>query len=508
MANNTISRRRVLSSAVAALPAIPCRGANNRPNILFAIADDFSWAHTTATGDKVVRTPAVDEVAQRGVLFTNAVCGSPGCAPSRASVLTGRPHWQLEEAGTHASYFPKKFQVYPELLAAAGYHVGVTGKGAGPCNWKDAGWEHNPAGPDYSSIQTAEAPKGVSRTDYAANFEAFLKKKRAKQPFCFWYGGTEPHRAYAEGAGARSGKRIQDVVVPPFLPDAEEVRNDILDYYFEIEHFDRHLGRIVRALERAGELSNTLIVVTADNGMPFPGAKATMFEYGIHAPLAVCWPDRVPGGRTISDLVSFADFAPTFLQAAGVRIPGAIAGKSLLPVLEQSKSGQVDTGRTFAISGRERHSHARFDNLGYPARALRTSQFLYIRNFEPDRWPAGDPEFYYDIDASPTKSFMLKHRDDPSVREKFAVCFGKNPAEQLFDIKADPGCTRNLAGSAAQESVRKQLRAQLERELTRLQDPRMHGRGDVWESYPRFSAMRPALGGFAEEGKYNPKYKR
>jgi uncharacterized sulfatase len=266
------------------------------------------------------------------------------------------------------------------------------------------------------------------------------------------------------------------------------------------------LGRILRALERAGELSNTLVVVTSDNGMPFPGAKATMYEYGIHLPLAICWPDQVPGGRTVSDVVSFTDYAPTFLEAAGVAIPSAMTGRSLLPVLRKKQSGQVDPSRTFALSGRERHSHARFDNLGYPARALRTQQYLYIRNFEPERWPAGDPEGYHDIDASPTKTWMMKHRDDANVRGLFDVCFGKHGEEQLYDIRADSGCLRNLA--ATHDKVRKEMRAQLDSELTRLRDPRMSGNGHVWESYPRFSPMRPELGGFAEEGKYNPKYRR
>lgn len=504
-----LNRRQFLhGAAVAGFPAIlRSQSGKRRPNILFAISDDQSWAHAGAYGDKLVKTPAFDEVAGRGVLFTNAITGSPGCAPSRAALLTGRPHWQLEEAGTHASFFPAKFQVYPALLEAAGYHVGATGKGAGPCNWEGPGWKHNPAGRDYSSIESQVA-RGISATDYAANFELFLKEKPADRPFCFWYGGREPHRAFGEGLGKGSGKRLEDVAVPPFLPDAPEIRADILDYYFEIEHFDRHLGRMLRSLERSGELSNTFVVVTSDNGMSFPAAKATMYEYGIHLPLAVCWPDRFEGGRRVEQVVGFTDFAPTFLEAAGARVPDAMTGRSLLPLLDDGKWFERNASLNFALSGRERHSHSRFDNLGYPARALRTDRYLYVRNFKPERWPAGDPELFADIDACPSKDYLLKHKERPEMRKFFELACARHGPEQLYDVRNDPGCLHDLASSAQHAETLKSLRGQLERELKRLKDPRMLGAGDIFESYPRFSPMRPQLGGFAEEGAYNRKYMR
>jgi len=480
--------------------------AARRPNILFAIADDQSWLHTSAAGDPVVKTPAFDRVAQTGVLFTNAVSGSPGCAPSRAAILTGRPHWQLEEAGTHASLFPKKLQVYPDLLEAAGYHVGLTGKGAGPCNWKDAGWSRNPAGPDCQKHSVRNPPEGISSTDYAANFDDFLSRRPAGKPFCFWYGGHEPHRTYLEGSGLKAGKKLADVVVPPFLPDCAQVRSDMLDYYQEIEYFDGHLGRMLRALEKIGELDNTLVLVTSDNGMAFPRAKANVYEYGIHLPLAICWPAGFKGGRTVEDMVSFTDFAPTFLEAAGVKAPAVMTGRSLLPILASDKSGRVDASRDTALSGRERHSHARIDNLGYPSRALRTPEYLYIRNFAPDRWPAGDPDWFYDIDNGPSKSYILDNRDSEAARRFFQLACGKRPAEEVYDIRKDPGCLNNLAASAAHAAVRDKLRRQLERILSEQKDPRMHGSGDVFESYPRYSAMRSHLGGFSTQGAYNPKF--
>ncbi len=498
-----INRREFLGGAPALL--LQPR-SSKRPNILFCITDDQSWVNTSIAGDKGVKTPGFDRVARMGVLFQNAFSASPGCAPSRAAILTGRAPWQLEEAGTHASLFPKKFEVYPDMLEKAGYFVGLTGKGAGPCNWKDAGWTRNPAGPGFDKRTASKVLKGISSNDYAGNFEDFLTAKPKDRPFAFWCGFHEPHRAYEEGSGRRAGKRLEDAFVPPFLPDTPEIRNDILDYYMEIEHLDRHLSRMLDLLEKRGELENTLVVVTADNGMSFPRSKATMFEYGIHMPLAVAWPAVCKGGRKVDDIISFTDFAPTFLEAAGVPVPKVMTGKSFVDVLKSGKSGRVDPARSWAVSGRERHSHARFDNLGYPARALRTEQYLYIRNFKPDRWPAGDPEQYADVDNGPSKTYILQHRNDPKIKPFFDAAFGKQPAEQLFDIRTDPGCMKNLAGSPAHAAVLKKLRAQLEKTLLEQQDPRMLGKGDIWESYPRFSPMRPQLGGFAEQGKYNPKY--
>lgn len=498
-----INRREFLGGAPALL--LQPR-AQKRPNILLCIADDQSWLHTSIAGDRGVKTPGFDRVARAGVLFTNAISASPGCAPSRAAILTGRVPWQLEEAGTHASLFPKKFEVYPDMLEKAGYFVGLTGKGAGPCNWKDAGWARNPAGPGFDERTAGQKLKGISNNDYAGNFEDFLAAKPKDRPFAFWCGFHEPHRTYDEGSGLRAGKKLEDAAVPPFLPDVPEVRSDILDYYVEIEHLDRHLNRMLDLLQKRGELDNTLVVVTADNGMPFPRSKATMYEYGIHMPLAACWPAVCKGGRKVDDLISFTDFAPTFLEAAGLSVPKIMTGRSFVNVLKSDKSGQVDPVRTWAVSGRERHSHARFDNLGYPTRALRTSQYLYIRNFKPERWPAGDPEQYADVDNGPSKSYMLKHRNDPKIKPLFEAAFGKQPAEQLFDIRTDPGCMKNLAASSAHAAILKKLRAQLDQTLLAQKDPRVLGQGDIWESYPRFSPMRPELGGFAEQGKYNPKY--
>ena len=290
--------------------------------------------------------------------------------------------------------------------------------------------------------------------------------------------------------------------MPPFLPDVPEVRNDLLDYLVEVEDFDAQLGAILSRIEAAGELDNTIIVVTSDNGMPFPRAKANLYEYGTRVPLAIRWGASGIAGKQSDALIGFIDFAPAFLEAAGLQIPDTMTGHSFLGLI---RNGDAVPQRTEVQTGRERHTHARFDNLGYPSRALRTQDYLYIHNFKPDRWPAGDPDEYHDIDASPTKSFMLEHRQE--FPRHFDLAVGRRPAEELFDIRKDPACMENLAGSTEYAPVRDELRERLMTLLRDQGDPRVLGTGDIFESYPRMGAMRPELGGFAQRGQYNPKYR-
>lgn len=489
-----------------------------RPNILFAIADDQSFAHVSALGQEIFKTPYFDKVAEKGILFTNAFVAAPQCSPSRAAMLTGKNIWQLEEAGTHSSYFPKKFPVFSNSLESAGYFIGYTGKAWDPGNFEDAGWNRNPVGPEYNKRKFDEVPtKGIVNTDYASNFGDFLNDKPANQPFFFWFGSKEPHRVFEEGSGKKSGLNANDYTVPKFLPNNDLVKNDMLDYALEIGWFDKQLGAMISQLEARGELDNTIIIVTADNGMAFPYAKANLQEYGTHVPLAICGPSVKGGARKVRDLVSMIDIAPTILDLAGIKHFAGITGKSLLPILQSNASGIIDLSRSFVLTGRERHTHARPDNLGYPARAIRTQQYLYIKNFAPDRWPAGDPppaaektgekimEGYEDIDASPTKKHMIK--EQATYPDLFKLGFAKRNAEQLYDIIKDPYCLNDLASDKKMGNIKNKLNMMLESALKQQQDPRVMGKGDVFEGYPRFGAMKN-FGGFRERGKYNPAYIR
>jgi len=454
-------------------------GETLRPNILLAIADDASWAHFGAYGDPVVRTPTVDRLAREGVRFTHAFCSSPSCTPSRGALLTGQAFWRLEAGANLWSVLPNRFPVYPDLLETAGYHVGLQGKGWGPGDFKGGGWTRNPAGPPYR------------------DFGTFLRSVPAGKPFVFWFGSSDPHRTYDPGSGARSGLEPEAVRVPPFLPDTEAVRRDLLDYYFEIERFDRDLGAIIQQLESAGQLDNTVVVVTSDNGFPFPRGKANLYDFGARMPLVVRWPARIKAGQVIEDFVSLTDLAPTFLEVAGLKAPAEMTGRSLLPLFATGQSGWLEPTRGHVVYGRERHANVRAGILGYPSRALRTRDFLYIRNFAPNRWPAGDPPVFgdcdqaYDIDGSPSKAAILRHQGEPSVQPLFERAFAQRPAEELYELASDPFQLSNLAADPRHAATRARLRTELERALTAAQDPRVTGTGDQFDRY-RYYTPPPA----------------
>lgn len=484
--------------------------AAERPNVLIAIADDQSFPHASAYGEPVIQTPGFDEVARRGMLFNNAFTPAPGCSPMRAALLTGQYIWQIREAGTHASHFPRDLNTFPERLSQSGYNIGYTGKAWGPGKWEISGWSRNPAGPAFSSIKN-KAPKGISNTDYYSNFTAFLDQQDSDAPFCFWFGGHEPHRSFGKGLGGQSGMDPAQVRVPTFLPDNSEIRNDLLDYFYEIQWFDSHLQKMLRELEARQMLDNTLVIVTSDNGMAFPRAKANLYEYGIHMPLAICWPKRYPENQKTDAIVNLIDVTATIYDACDVDLPNTVTGRSLDDVL----SGEPSRERAATFSGRERHSSSRWNSLGYPCRCVRTEDYLYIRNYAPERWPAGTPQKYakvkydsnqapteivmdrphggyHDIDACPSLSYLIAHRTEESVARLFHLAVDKRPAEEFYNVTSDPGCLENLVEVSTEAKQLERHRKLLTDELTRTGDlretdfPASH----VWETYPRYSSLR------------------
>jgi len=466
-----------------------------RPNILFALADDWSYGHASAYGCRWVKTPAFDRVAKDGILFTRAYTPNAKCAPSRAAILTGHNPWQLKAAANHIPYFPVEFKTYAEALSEHGYFVGMTAKGWAPGVANDAtGKPRQMCGRPFNK-RTAKPPTTcINPNDYAANFEDFLDAVPPGQPWCFWYGSTEPHRDYEYGSGtAKGGKQLGDVErVPGYWPDNEVVRNDILDYAFEVEHFDRHLGRMLAALEKRGQLDNTLILVTGDNGMPFPRAKGHSYEISNHLPLAAMWKRGIRNpGRVADDYVSFIDFAPTFIEVAGLKWAetgmAPPAGRSLMDIFTGKK-----TRRDHVLIGRERNDIGRPRDEGYPVRGIVKNDMLYLHNFEPTRWPACNPETgYLDTDGSPTKTEILNaHRKDPQDRH-WALCFGKRPADELYNLRTDPDCVTNLVGRVDHRPFQRQLF----NELKAQQDPRVLGHGHIFDEYPH---AHEAFRGFYE----------
>ncbi|WP_146904573.1 sulfatase family protein [Adhaeribacter aerolatus] len=471
----------------------PAKQVAKRPNILFCIADDASLQHMSAYGmTNYVKTPNFDRIAREGLLFANAYTPNPKCAPSRAMILTGRNLWQLEEAGNHSPFWPAKFTSFVEALGKNGYQVGFTGKGWSPGDPGQVnGKPRQLTGPAYNEIKIAAPTKAISPVNYTANLAAFLDKKPKDQPFCFWYGGHEPHRAYAYGTGITLGKKkLSDVNnLPAFWPDNETVRNDVLDYAYEVEYYDQHIGQMLELLEKRGELENTIVVVTSDNGMPFPRVKGHIYEFANHLPLAIMWKNGIKNpGRKIQDYVSFVDFAPTFLELAGLKTNAAnmqpMQGKSLQPIFASNKAGQVDTSRDHVLLGRERNDVGRPHDEGYPVRGIVKGDYYYVRNYEPERWPTGNPETgYLDTDGGPTKTEILKAKRNGGDTRTWDLAFGKRPAEELYRITKDPYCLTNLAADKNYSQIKESLHTQMEQELKSQQDPRMAGKGSVFDKY-------------------------
>jgi len=464
-----------LLATLSATPVLAADKPDTRPNIIFAIADDWGWPHASAYGDPVVKTPAFDRLAKEGVLFHHAYVSSPSCTPSRGAILTGQWHWRLEGAANLWSVFPDKFATYPELLEKAGYVTGAWRKAWGPGR--------------------TESGRRAIAGHRAKSFPDFLKQRPKGKPFCFWLGASDPHRGYKKGSGKASGMDLSKIKMWQAFPDDMEVRSDVADYYFEVQRFDSDVAKAIKLLEETGELDNTIIVMTGDHGMPFPRCKSNLYDSGTRVPLVIRWPKKGKAGRSIDDFVSLTDIAPTFLDIAGVDIPKDMTGRSLMGILSSDKSGRVEEERDFVLFGKERHvpGQEKPSMAGYPCRGIRNYQFMYIRNFKPDRWPAGTPHYQKaaifgawlaDCDNGPTKTVIVNNKDkDDAGKRLYQLSFGKRPAEELFDLSKDPEQMTNVADNPKYAEIKKKLAAQLTAQLKATADPRIVGGGEKFDEY-------------------------
>jgi arylsulfatase A-like enzyme len=293
--------------------------------------------------------------------------------------------------------------------------------------------------------------------------------------------------------------------MPAALPDVPEVREDFADYCGEIQALDAAVGRIWQKLEKDGLLENTMIVLSGDHGPPgFPDGKCNLYDFGTQVPLLACGP-KIQPGRRVEDLVSLIDLAPTFLELAGLPVPAQTSGRSLVPLLHAAQSGVVDPSRRSVIIGRERHvENAREGALPYPQRALRTVDFLYIRNYAPERTPMGDagkaapgrPDMstidlesdtrscFADMDAGPTKAWLVRQSQTEEGKKWFQRAFELRPAEELYALGSDPWQQKNLAADPAHASKLAELRAELETTLKKAGDPRVTGDGKTFDQMP------------------------
>ena len=493
---------KTLSTALIALFAYTTFGAESRrPNIVFAFADDWgrhasAYAKLEPGGmNDVIHTPNFDRIAREGVLVPPRLCqraflhAVSQCTAFRPTFLAHGTRLDLARSGV--GWIESRVST-----AAARTRVIISarptksGARALPTTHPMAPRNIPMKRPEAASISFHRMSRRWSRNgksiaaakqelydEVTANFSAFLADRKPGEPFCYWFGPTQAHRKWTQGSGKALWGIDPDSLkgkLPPFLPDVPVVREDLADYFGEVQSFDAALGVLLAKLEEIGELDNTLIVVSGDHGAPgFPHGKCHLYDFGTGVPLAVRW-GGAKGGRVVDDLISLTDLAPTFLELGGVKVPSAMTGRSLVKILQSPKSGQVESQRDAVFTGRERHvENARAGMLPYPQRAIRTRDFLYIINFKPDRYPAGDPyrlddknppgveelteetrTTLPDEDAGPTKAWLVMHRNDPEWKSFYDLAYGKRPREELYDLKLDPHQVKNVATEPSYAKVR------------------------------------------------------
>lgn len=502
-----------------------------RPNILFFFADDwgrfariYAEHGRTAGTNGLLKTPNLDRLAKSGVLFRNAHVNAPSCTPCRSSLLSGQHFWRTGRGAIlQGAVWDETIPTYPLLLRDAGYHLGKSYKVWSPGSPADApygGQKHafEKAGRAFNNFSenatelvakgaTVEAARAKLMEEVRGNFQAMLAAKPAGQPFAYWFGPTNTHRAWVRG----SGKKLWDIdpdalkgKLPAFLPDVPVVREDLADYLGEVQALDAAMGVLLTELENTGELSRTLIAVSGDHGAPgFPHGKCNLYGFGTGVSLILSGPG-IKGGRIVDDMVSLPDLAPTFLEAGGVKPPAVMTGRSLWNVLRSERQGLVDPARTWVVAGRERHVEiARPDYSPYPQRVLRTLDHALIVNFKPERWPLGDPYrldgkdeptfdelarttfvTLPDDDAGPTKAWFVGARKSPEWSALFDKFYGRRPMFELYDLRKDPDEMNNVAEDPAYAAIRKEMTDRLFTILRETGDPRMTEDGKYFETPP------------------------
>jgi N-sulfoglucosamine sulfohydrolase len=472
----------LLSTACSRQPVASI--AANAPNFLLIVTDDQSWMHTGIAGDTVVKTPTFDGVAHNGIYFPHAYAAAPTCTASRSALLAGQPVWRTGSGAVLGGVYAANLANYQAELNAHGYRVGFTGKGWNP--GKSESKLPNPAG--YSYQHKASKHAGNNTTiDYAQSFAKFLDDLKPGEHFSFIVTPFEPHRPYPPDAAKKGGIDSSEIVVPGFLPDTSTVRSDVANYLFAISSQDAMMGDVIAQLAKHKLLDNTVIVITSDNGMPFPRAKSNLYEYGVRVPLAIQWQGKIAAGQISTSVINLSNLAPTFLDLAGIPVPKEMSSRSARSLLEgkaEVKAEPLDWQATF--TGFERHiKTARGNGQTYPMRAIHTTRYVYIHNFRPDLWPAGDPPGFEDIDnESPTKLELINSQWQPNIQKYLLLATQKRPAEEFYNLERDPFELNNLINDENYREAIAQLRDQLFAELRRTHDPIVEKGPHAFAGYP------------------------
>jgi arylsulfatase A-like enzyme len=438
----------VWAAGVCALAALA--GAAERPNVILFIADDVSWNDLGCTGNREARTPAIDRLAAGGRRFDEAYLTASSCSPSRSSVVTGRyPHNNGRASELHepiAAHLPW----FPRLLRESGYYTALVGKHHMTSDKPAAGERPQPE--PFDLVAKGNAP---GNSGGHATWVETVRQRPPDKPFFFWFAAHDAHRnwdgdfQWREDAYGRKHDP-QRVTVPAGLADTPETRQDVASYYNEVTRFDHYVGQVVNELERQGLLSNTLLLVMADNGRPFPRAKTRLHDCGMKTYLVAHWPAGIARpGTPAGGLVSAIDIAPTVLGLAGVKAPETMQGVSFAPLLADPAA----VVRRCAFSEHNWHDYEAH------GRSVRSEGYLYIRNRRPQFAWQGPA----DSVASPSHQSLRARRDAGALTPAQADVFlAPRPAEELYLTADDPEQLRNLSGDPKHAAAHARLAALLD----------------------------------------------
>lgn len=433
-------------------------GRSRPRNVLLIIADDQSY--------DPIKTPTLDALARSGTEFVMSYAAVASCSPSRSVLMTGLyPHtngmFGLAH-GVHNFHLVDGIQTLPSLLKQAGYTTALVGK-----------YHLKPESAfNFDAHLAPEAPGNRDVSHMASEAGTFFDSV-GEQPFLLVMGYSDPHRAPINFGNTQQWPDVprktydpDRLTVPGSLPDLPEVRQDLAEYYQSVRRLDTGVGLLIDQLKASGKYDDTLIVYVSDHGRPFPGAKATLYEDGIHVPMFIISPDQKRREVKNRAMVSLVDIAPTIIEWANAPMPSyELPGRSLLPIMEQEEPAGWDT--VFA-------SHTFHEvNQYYPMRAIRNQQYKYIRNL------AHELPFPIPGDVAESPSWQAMLTTGAPVGQRSQSAYIHRPAEELYDLSADRLELRNLVDDAAHAEVLELLRAQLNEHRARTRDPWLEGQTSV-----------------------------
>ena len=425
-----------------------------RPNIVFIIADDMAWDDSGTYGHPTIQTPNIDKLARQGMRFDQAFLTISSCSPSRTSIITGQyPH----NTGAEQLHWPLTADkiTFVEFLKTSGYWTAQAGKWHMGAAIKDRFDVVKDVGTTGFQL-SPDGKKAIQNGDGSGceNWVSLLKERPTNKPFFLWLAAVDPHRPYVEDIIA-TPHTVKDVIVPPYLADTYETREDLAHYYNEITRLDNYVGQVVAELDRQGVSENTMILFISDNGRPFPRDKTTLYDGGIKTPWIVKWPKHVKPNSICNSLVSSIDIAPTFFSLAGLKPISSFEGKDFSSLLSNPETAI----REIIYAEDNWHDYEDY------TRAVRTKEYKYIRNFYSDlpNTPSADAF------VSVTFMAMRKMKEKGTLNEAQLACFNTPRAEEeLYHIASDPYELKNLASLPEYAQTLNSMRIEMKkiRELT------------------------------------------